>query len=455
MTETDPSRRPRIHFTARSGWINDPLGLTFHGGRYHLFFQFLPGTTTWGPRQSWGHATSPDALHWTEGPVALAPGDGDDGVWSGSLVHPDGEPATIFYTSVALDDLQIGRVRSATAADDGWEVWRKGELVVPAPPSPDVVIFRDPQVFREGERWRMVVGGGLTDGTAAAFGYVSDDLRRWAYDGPLLTRHRDEVEPVWTGAVWECPQMFPIGDEWVLTVSVWEPFVPHYEAYAIGDYADGRFTPRCWGRLTYGPSYYAGSAYAEPDGTRGIIYWLRGVDDVAGGWASAHSVPHVLHIEGDRLVAEPHPAVERSRAGDEALPAPRLSAAEVSVEALCDLEWSAATGDAVVVTGAGGIEVLRLRAAEEGLDVLVGGESWTVPLPDERVRILLDGPVVEVFTVGGVFAAPLSRVGPAVTVRLSGRGSLHVYPLDARPAPSGRSQPNPERSPVSVRAAGR
>jgi L-lactate dehydrogenase complex protein LldG len=82
--------RPQIHFTVREGWINDPLGLTWHEGEYHLFFQFVPGQTVWGPEQRWGHATSEDLLHWTEGPVALEPGDGDDGVWSGSVVVPPG-----------------------------------------------------------------------------------------------------------------------------------------------------------------------------------------------------------------------------------------------------------------------------------------------------------------------------------------------------------------------------
>ena len=74
---TDEHARPLLHFTTRAGWINDPLGLTFHDGRYHLFFQYVPGSTEWAADQRWGHATSDDLLHWTERPVALAPGDGD------------------------------------------------------------------------------------------------------------------------------------------------------------------------------------------------------------------------------------------------------------------------------------------------------------------------------------------------------------------------------------------
>ncbi|HEY3547700.1 MAG TPA: glycoside hydrolase family 32 protein [Propionicimonas sp.] len=430
MIPPSPVPRPRIHFTPRSGWINDPLGLTFHDGRYHLFFQFAPGTTTWSPLAHWGHATSSDALDWTEGPVALAPGEGDDGVWSGSLVCPPGGAAVIFYTSIAEADPQVGRVRIATAHDEQWDVWDKGEVVVPAPPSTDVVVFRDPQVFRDGDEWRMVVGAGLADGTATAFGYVSDDLRHWDETGPVLARHRDEVEPLWTGAVWECPQLFRIGDDWVLTVSVWEPFVPHYEAYAIGTYADGRFTARTWARLTYGPSYYAGSAYGEPDGSRGIVYWLRGVEDVASGWASAHSVPHILRVAGDRLVAEPHPSIERSRVS-QVLLEPRGSSATGRVGPVCDIEWDAPVGSALSLVGDGDAEVASMSVDAGGVDIRVGAEVWTVPLAGDRIRILVDGPILEVFTQGGVLAAPLAGVDAALTVTTVGQGQARVYGLGA------------------------
>jgi beta-fructofuranosidase len=78
--------RPAFHFTPRAGWVNDPLGLTYHGGRYHLFYQFVPGQTVWSPQCRWGHAVSDDLLTWTELDVVLEPGDGDGGCWSGALV---------------------------------------------------------------------------------------------------------------------------------------------------------------------------------------------------------------------------------------------------------------------------------------------------------------------------------------------------------------------------------
>ncbi len=420
--------RPRIHFTPREGWINDPLGLSFHDGQYHLFFQFVPGQTVWGPNQRWGHATSPDALHWTERAVALEPGDGDDGIWSGSIVQPEGEPAALFYTAVRLSDVQIGRVRIARADDETWTTWTKGNVVAELPEGVEVVAYRDPYVFHDGSCWRMLIGAGLTDGTATALIYTSDDIAHWTYDGLVATRHRSETDPTWTGAGWECPQLFRIADKWVLTVSVWEPNVTHYEAYAIGTYESGRFTPETWGRLSYGDSYYAGSAFADADGTRGLIYWLRDVEDQAGRWASSLSVPHILHIEGDRLVATPHPSVSAQRTAGPVLD-PLGATATSIVSANCDIEWEATLGGTLTSADDAGSPLAALTAGADDLTVSIGEQEWHMPLSDRTLRVLLDGPVIEVFATTGTFAAPLSATSSRVQVSVTGGGRARTYEL--------------------------
>ena len=134
VTARSPAARPALHLTAREGWINDPLGLTYHRGLYHLFFQYVPGQNFWGPECQWGHAVSEDLLTWTERDIVLAPGDGDDGCWSGSLVVDDAGQATVFYTSIQLDDLNIGRIRTAQPDDEGWNTWRKGPGSAAQPP---------------------------------------------------------------------------------------------------------------------------------------------------------------------------------------------------------------------------------------------------------------------------------------------------------------------------------
>ncbi|WP_225755220.1 glycoside hydrolase family 32 protein [Actinotalea sp. Marseille-Q4924] len=418
----DDTTRPRLHFTAQSGWINDPLGLTFRDGLYHLFYQYVPGVTEWAPQQRWGHAASTDLLHWTERPVALEPGDGDDGVWSGSIaIGPDGE-AALFYTTVDLADVQIGKARLARPTDASWDGWVKKDVVAELPPGVDVVAYRDPYVFHDGTCWRMLMGAGLTDGTATALTYRSEDLESWTYDGLLATRHRDEMEPLWTGAVWECPQVFRLGDRWVLTVSVWEPTEPYYEAYAIGDLVDGRFTAESWGRLSYGPSYYAGAAYADADGTRGLIYWLRGVDDPAGRWASAHSLPHTLRLDGERVIAEPHASVAEARVDSGTVV--RDGAANLPLQA--DLEL---TLDGPGSRTALEIDDVHLLVAAGEVTVRTADGSWSMPVRGTSLRAVIDGPVLEVFTAGGTMAVPVPSIASVRRLEVQGGGSVEIWNL--------------------------
>src|SRR3954451_9202629 len=140
--------RPRVHFTAADGWINDPYGVAWVDGCYHLYYQAIPGRVTWAPNCHWGHARSKDLIHWEERPLALAPQAFEVGGWSGSIVD-DAEPPLIFYTRVTADNWEIGQVAVATY-DVVTASWRTSadHVVVPGPPPQlNVVAFRDPNVF--------------------------------------------------------------------------------------------------------------------------------------------------------------------------------------------------------------------------------------------------------------------------------------------------------------------
>lgn len=406
--------RPAFHFTTRAGWINDPHGITVHDGAYHAFFQWVPGRTTWAPNCHWGHASGPDLLSLTELPVAIAPGDGDDGIWTGSLVR-DGSDTRIFYTSVTLPDIGIGRVRVARPESEDWISWTKGDVVVEAPTGMDIVAYRDPFLRREGANWRMFVGAGLKGGTAMALTYTSPDLDTWTYDGIALQRSSTETEPVWMGALWECPQIFTIGDRAVMVSSVWDDDVLHYAGYAVGTYADGRFAASAWGRLTFGESYYAPSFFVDADGQPCLSFWMRGIADVETGWASAHSVPYRLRLDGDVLIAQPHPDVARHRIS---------RSREGRVDCLAaDIEWENADGELVVVSG--GADVVRVRCTGDELEVRVGAAEHRVP-GGRDVRVIVDGPVLEVSSTGGLFGATLAPAGDGLEVTATaGRVVVH------------------------------
>ncbi len=413
--------RPRFHFTARTGWINDPHGVTYRDGRYEVFFQYVPDSTVWAPNCHWGHARGEDLFSLEEVPVALAPGDGDDGIWTGSLVVDESGSARIFYTSTSAPDLGIGRIRVATPADDEWIEWRKDGVVAEAPADLELIAFRDPFLRKDGDTWRMFVGAALADGTAAALSYTSPDLGAWTYEGVAASRSTAEREPVWMGALWECPQLVDIDRRTVLISSVWDADTLHYAGYAVGAYDDGTFAAENWGRLTYGPSYYAPSFFRDAEGRPCLLFWLRGVADVGAGWASAHSVPHVLRVDGDRLVAAPHPDLEKRRGQPVSPRSPLGSAA--------DIVWQPDGDEAGLEVLAGGRVRLALTVSQGVLTAQTDAGPEALPFSGGAVRLILDGPIVEISTSAGLLGIALAAPAPDYEVQSSG-GLLSAWPLE-------------------------
>ncbi|GAA4343991.1 GH32 C-terminal domain-containing protein [Microbacterium rhizosphaerae] len=215
--------RPQFHFTPQHNWMNDPNGLVYYKGEYHLFFQYNPTGNTWG-NMSWGHAVSKDLVHWTELPVAI-PQDTEEMVFSGSAVvdtndtsgfGTPGNPAIVaIYTSL---DKATGQQKQSLAysTDDG-----RTFIKYAGNPVLDIgsFNFRDPKVFwyAAGNEWLMAAA--LSDQHKVTF-YSSADLKHWT--------HLSDFGPAnATGGAWECPDLFPIADpqnpgkqKWVLVVNV-------------------------------------------------------------------------------------------------------------------------------------------------------------------------------------------------------------------------------------------
>lgn len=377
--------RPRIHFTATSGWINDPHGLSIVNGRYHLFFQYVPDSMVWTPACRWGHAVSDDLVHWHEQPIALEPGDGDAGVWSGSVVRDEDLGVRAYYTSVHVPDFGVGRVRVARPLDPEWGHWAKEDVVVELPPELDAIAFRDPFVFRDTDCWRMLIGAALSDGTAAAASFSSSDGHAWTYDGIAASRSSAQTEPVWTGTLWECPQLFTVNGQDVMVTSVWDADVLHYVVYATGRWEDGRFRPDTWRRLTYGESYYAPSFFRDRQGRPCLVFWMRGALDVQAGWAGAHSVAYCLSMVDGELVMRVHPEVDAV-----------VGARDGSEGTSLLTQWHPSDGDLRV--GDGSSEATVLHRTLSGIQVRREGDAsvTTLPVPsDATVTLVADGPVVE------------------------------------------------------------
>lgn len=408
--------RPSLHFTPTSGWMNDPHGITARDGGYDTFFQHVPNQTEWAPNCHWGHATGPDLLTLREQVVAIAPGDGDDGIWTGCIVEDRGD-ARAFYTAVSTPEFGIGRIRTAVPVDASWTEWRKGEVVVQAPAELDLVAYRDPFIRREGDQWRMFVGAAGRDGTAMALTYTTKDLTTWEYDGIALERNTAERTPVWMGALWECPQVFELDGHAVMVSSVWEADALHYAGYALGSFGLGRFIADTWDRLTWGTSLYAPSLFTDLDGEFALTFWLRGIG--GKGWEGAHSLPYRLNISnGGRLSAQPHPDVASHRTqryDDGAVPGLAV-----------DIEWTTTEDGTLTITSDSRVVVALTHSHGEMLATTPAAHE-TFPAAGP-MRVILDGPVLEISSDAGIFATPVRPQGAELQVKTTA-GELNVFGL--------------------------
>ncbi|WP_163539845.1 glycoside hydrolase family 32 protein [Gracilibacillus sp. YIM 98692] len=220
MMEKQGQYRPQFHFSPKQQWINDPNGLVYYAGEYHLFYQYHPESTVWGPMH-WGHAVSEDLLHWKELPIALYP-DELGAIFSGSIVVDEKntsglqkgeEPVFIAIFTHHTDEKET---QSIAYSHDKGRTWHK-YIDNPVIDNPGLKDFRDPKVFwhEPAKRWIM----SLACGDHIQF-YASGNLLDWSF----LSKFGQEYGA--HGGVWECPDLFclPVAEEnkekWVLIVSV-------------------------------------------------------------------------------------------------------------------------------------------------------------------------------------------------------------------------------------------
>jgi len=448
--------RPQFHFTPAANWMNDPNGLVFFAGEYHLFYQYNPFGNTWG-HMSWGHAVSPDLVHWQYLPVAIPEVDGVM-AFSGSAVVDwkntsgfgrGGEPPLVaIYTGHRTD--RPSQSQFLAYSTDRGRTWTRyaGNPVLDI----SVADFRDPKVFwyEPQQKWVMVLALSLEHKVLL---YSSPDLKRWT---PL-----SEFGPTGAvGGVWECPDLFELpvdGDpqktRWVLIVNLNPGGVAGGSGaqYFVGDFDGTRFRAEASGATAaagapdggalwadYGKDFYAAVSWSDmprTDGRRVWIGWMNnwqyGKDIPTSPWRSAQSVPRELALrttrDGVRLVQRPVAELQRLRGtgrrlGAQPIPvgSTPLAARGISgtaLEIVAELEAGAASELGVKVrTGrneetvigvdprAGRLFVDRTRSGEVSFHPDFPGRH-AGPLPIEngrvRLRILVDRSSVEVFAGDG------------------------------------------------------
>lgn len=303
--------RPQYHFSPRAHWMNDPNGMIYYKGTYHLFFQYYPDGSTWGPMH-WGHATSKDMVHWQEQPIALYP-DSLGYIFSGSAVldskntsglGKNGQvPLVAIFThhNPRLEKEKTGKheYQSIAYSLDEGKTWTKyaGNPVLP---NPGISDFRDPKVrwFEPAKKWIMT----LATKDHITF-YSSPNLKDWAKEsefGKTIGAH---------GGVWECPDLFPLQHNgkqvWVLIVNI-NPGGPNGGSstqYFVGDFDGKTFTPFStdtkW--MDYGADNYAGVTFANTGSRTILMGWMSNWQYAnvvpTSPWRSANTIPRELGLK--------------------------------------------------------------------------------------------------------------------------------------------------------------
>lgn len=324
----DEPWRPQYHFTPPKNFMNDPNGLVFYKGEYHLFYQYNPQGTEWG-HMSWGHAVSKDMLHWKNLPVAIPEEPGKFMIYSGSAVVDWHNSSGLCTSGGVADPACLIAVYTAAAANsqsqniavsnDRGRTWKNysGNPVADLH-HPD---FRDPKVFWYAAQQKWVMAAVLADEREVVF-LDSKDLKSWVLRGSFTSGENK------TGQ-WECPDLFELpvdgnlGEKkWVLVVNR-NPGAPAGGTgveYFIGSFDGARFVSESpssrelW--ADYGKDFYATNSYSDipaSDGRRIWIGWISNWQyanrEPTAVWRGAQSLPRSLILkrfpDGLRLVQQP------------------------------------------------------------------------------------------------------------------------------------------------------
>ncbi|WP_274361928.1 glycoside hydrolase family 32 protein [Paenibacillus thermotolerans] len=300
--------RLAYHVMPPAGWMNDPNGLVYYNGEYHAFYQHYPFRPNHGPMY-WGHVRSSDLVHWEHLPVALAPSEpydlgasGGYGCWSGSAVCDDGGKLVLIYTG-HVDGRMPEEAQCLAYSEDGVHFEKyAGNPVVSGPPEEGCFGFRDPKVWKRGDTWFMVVGSGK-DGLGRGLLYKSGNLRDWSYAG--VAAESDGTR----GNMWECPDLFPLGenDEHTLIISPMNmDGAKNYYISGSFDYESGKLDEIYADRLDYGFDFYAPQTFADGRGRRILIAWMNiwgaRMPEQEDGWMGALTVPRELTRASDGSV---------------------------------------------------------------------------------------------------------------------------------------------------------
>ncbi|WP_099354677.1 GH32 C-terminal domain-containing protein [Fredinandcohnia onubensis] len=407
--------RPNYHFTAPQHWMNEPHAPIYYNGKYHLFYQFNPAGPFWH-QIHWGHATSDDMVHWEDSPIALSPTEGTaarDGVWSGSATYDKNGVPVLFYTA-GHDEMNpnqmTGIARAADANDINLDRWNMNPDPVTIQeenidtPKGKVMFgqFRDPYVWKHGDKWYQLVGSGVEDAGGTALLYTSEDLEHWKYEKPLMIGDKGKY-PL-TGDVWELPFLVPIKNDetgeqkYVLMISPYfmspSPHAARFTFYWVGTWDPDRleFIPDTEEpkMFDYGEHFTGAQGFVDEKGRTIVTSILQDrrseADKYQSGWAHGAGMPLEIYLSekqdlGIRPIKE-----AKSLRKDEllAIENTTLTEANKQLEKIKSDQFEIELELDVSNTKAAGLKLLKDQNNREETTVFYDNESKMIKIDRER-----------------------------------------------------------------------
>ncbi|EJW96413.1 levanase (2,6-beta-D-fructanfructanohydrolase) [gut metagenome] len=292
--------RPLYHHTPTYGWMNDPNGMFYKDGEYHLFYQYNPYGSMWG-NMNWGHSSSKDLINWEHHPLAIEP-NGLGTVFSGSSVVDKenvagfGKDAIIaIYTSAGASQMQS----LAYSTDNGrtFQTYKHNPILTADREA------RDPNMFyhKESGKWILILAAALDK---EMWIYSSDDLKNWTKESTFGKGYGAQE------GVWECPDLMKLPvrgtneSKWVLICNInpGGPFGGSASQYFVGDFDGKKFTcstqPEVTKWLDYGKDHYAAVSWSNtPENRHTLIAWMS-------NWQYANQVPTLQYRSANSLPRE-------------------------------------------------------------------------------------------------------------------------------------------------------
>ncbi|SEK39563.1 glycoside hydrolase family 32 protein [Ruminococcus albus] len=430
--------RQKLHLEPKSGWINDPNGLCYFKGEYHVYYQYSPDSPSGSGRKCWGHWKSPDLISWRSTGTVLFPDtpDDKDGVYSGCGFVKD-DTLYLFYTGNVKEDGDHDYITSGRGANVILVTTKNGHDMSPKKillrnsdyPAECSCHVRDPKVWEEDGRYHMVLGARTLQDIGCVLHYVSDDLENWTF---LEKYTADDM-----GYMWECPDEFTIDGQRFLSISpqglVHGKF-DNQNVYSSGHYRmeNGNLTDFTeWDK---GFDFYAPQSFEAPDGRRILLGW-EGIGDIPYtnptvelGWQHCLTLPRELTVTDDGKILQ-NPVRELDSLRKNA--APINSGDTVKISLPFDLAAKAA-GDIKVRFD----NVLQFVScgSESKLEFLndsagCGRDVRYAYIPELRdIRIIADKASVEVYINGGetVMSARMYPEDTEITLSAEGiSGTLY------------------------------